>query len=106
MANIQLIDDKDRYSDGEINDAFMREIKTGFELEKVTAEARHRSAAQEAEEFRKSNRTVKGLGKVVACIDPRDFFRVREKYGHEEVHSKEFIRSLRKFHPELSVNRV
>lgn len=105
MANINLINPP-KYSTGEIEDAFLREIKTGFELEKARAEARHKTAAQEAAEYRKANRTVKGLGKVVACIDTRDFLRAQAKYGSEEVHSKEFLRSLRRFHPELCVNRV
>ena len=106
MANINLIDDKQRYSDGEINRAFMREIKNGFELEKAQAEERNRTAAQEAAEFRKHNRTVPGLGKIVACIDQRDFLRAVAKYGIDEVQSKGFVRSIHKYNPELTVNRV
>lgn len=105
MPNLNFIP-KRVISECELNDAMEREIRLGFQLEKARAEERTRTAAQEAEEFRKSNRTVPGLGKIAACIDQRDFMRALNKYGHEEVHSREFLRSLRKFEPDLCVNRV
>ncbi len=105
MANLNLIS-VPTYSDGELDAAVERELRMGFQVETAQAEERNRTAAQEAAEFRKHNRTVKGLGKIAACIDPRDFFRAVNKYGHEEVHSPEFIRSIRKYNPELTINRV
>ena len=104
MANI--VSASNIITDAAVDEAFMTEIRRGFQLEKATEEARHRSAAQEAAEFRKHNRTVKGLGKIVACIPDREFFRMVEKYGHDEVHSKEFMKGLRKHEPDLMVNRV
>ena len=105
MANLNLLPNQ-VISDCEVNRAFMNEIHNGFQLERATEEARHQSAAQEAAEFRKNNRTVKGLGKIISTMPAREFFRVVEKYGHEEVHSKEFQRFDQKAHPELHVNKV
>ena len=105
MANLNFIP-KNIITDCEINDALEREFRTGFQLEKAIGEQRQQGAAAEAAEFRKSNRTVPGLGKVVACVEQRDFLRAVHKYGHDEVHSREFVRSIRKFEPDLAVNRV
>jgi hypothetical protein len=105
MANLNFIP-KSVITDCEVNDAIEREIRLGFQLEKAMGEQRQRSAAEEAAEFRKNNRTVPGFGKIAACLDPRDFHRAVQKYGHEEVHSREFVRSIRKYEPELTVNRV
>jgi hypothetical protein len=36
----------------------------------------------------------------------REFFRLTSKYGHEEVHSKEFLKDYNKRFPELSPNEI
>jgi hypothetical protein len=50
----------------------------------------------------KGSRDVPGLGKFVATMPEWEFFRLREKYGNEEVHSDEFIRDFQKRNPHLS----
>jgi hypothetical protein len=77
-----------RYSDGEIDRAFMREIKNGFKLEKATEQKRYNQAVKEAAQL------------------AREFFRLTSKYGHEEVHSKEFLKDYNKRFPELSPNEI
>ena len=37
---------------------------------------------------------------------PSEFFRLTSKYGHEEVHSKEFLKDYNKRFPELSPNEI
>ena len=93
-----------RYSDGEIDRAFMREIKNGFRLERQTEEKRVIAAAKEAKKLKGTVHPV--LGKPVASIPPREYFRLIKKYGQETVHSKEFLKYYNKKFPELSPNKA
>jgi hypothetical protein len=93
-----------RYSDGEIDRAFMREITNGFKLEKQTEKQRVAGAAKEAQALKGTTHPV--LGKPVASIPPREYFRLVKKYGHETVHSKEFLKYYNKKFPELSPNKA
>jgi hypothetical protein len=94
-----------KYADGEIQAALIREIKTGFQLEKATQEKREIEARAQAQAL-KAHRTIKGLGKCVGVIPDREFFRLTAKYGHAEVHSKEFMRYFNRKFPELSPNKA
>tara|TARA_X000001382_G_scaffold31423_2_gene20373 strand:+ start:10955 stop:11263 length:309 start_codon:yes stop_codon:yes gene_type:complete len=93
-----------RYSDGEIDRAFMREIKTGFKLEKETEAKRVDQAKKEAKDL--AGKRHPTLGKPVATIPAREFFRLTSKYGHDTVHSKEFIKYYNKKFPELTPNKI
>ena len=93
-----------RYSDGEIDRACMREIKNGFRLERETEQKRVAAAAKEAKKLKGTVHPV--LGKPVASIPPREYFRLVKKYGHETVHSKEFLKYYNKKFPELSPNKA
>ena len=93
-----------RYSDGEIDRAFMKEITNGFKLERETEQKRVAQAAKEAQELKGTTHPV--LGKPVASIPPREYFRLIQKYGQETVHSKEFLKYYNKKFPELSPNKI
>ena len=93
-----------RYSDGEIDRAFMKEIKTGFKLQRETEHKRVEQARKEAQELK--GKTHPTLGKPVATIPAREFFRLTKKYGHQTVHSKEFLKYYNKKFPELSPNKI
>jgi hypothetical protein len=93
-----------KYSDGEVDRAFMREIKTGFQREIALEKQRTDTAAKEAK--RHVGKTHPTLGKCVATIPARDFFRLTKKYGHDTVHSKEFIKYYNKKFPEMSPNKA
>jgi hypothetical protein len=93
-----------RYSDGEIDRAFMREIKNGFKLEQQTEKARVKQAVKEAQELKGTTHPT--LGKPIATMPAREFFRLTSKYGHDEVHSKEFLKYYNKKFPELSPNQI
>ena len=94
-----------RYSDGQINEALIKEIKTGFQLERETEKAREAQAAKEAQEL-KGHKPIAGLWRCIANIPERDFFRLVKKYGHAEVHSKNFLKYFQKEFPHLSPNKV
>jgi len=93
-----------RYSDGEIDRAFMKEITNGFKLEKETEHKRVAQAAKEAKQLKGTVHPV--LGKPVATIPHREYFRLIKKYGQETVHSKEFLKYYNKKCPELTPNKI
>ena len=94
-----------KYSDGEINRALIKEIQTGFQLERETEAARVKQAEAESKAL-KGHRTIGGLGKCVAVIPEREYFRLINKYSHAEIHSKGFLKYYNKVFPTLSPNRA
>ncbi len=92
------------FTDGEVDAAFLAEIKSGFKLEKETEHLRVDQARKEANE--EKGKTHPTLGKCVATIPARDFFRLTNKYGHDQVHSKEFIKYYQKNFSDLSPNKL
>ena len=83
----------------------MREIKTGFARERALAKKRDEIAAKEANLY-KGKRSAETLGRCVATIHPKDYFRLLKKYGHEEVGSDEFLKYFQKKHPHLAPNKL
>jgi putative heme iron utilization protein len=99
-----IIPNLKRYSDGEIDRAFMQEIKSGFKLEQKTEKARVDQAAKEAQQLKGTIHPT--LGRPIATIPPREYFRLVQKYGQETVHSKEFLKYYQKKFPQLSPNKI
>ncbi len=93
-----------RYSDGEIDRAFMQEIKNGFKMERKTEKNRVDQAVKEATELKGTTHPT--LGKPVATLPPREYFRLVQKYGQETVHSKEFLKYYQRKFPQLSPNKI
>jgi len=93
-----------RYSDGEIDRALMQEIKSGLKLEAATEKSRYEQAKKEAHALR--GREHPTLGRPIATMPAREFFRLTSKYGHDEVHSEEFLKDYNKRFPELSPNKI
>ena len=96
-----IIPKEQSYSDGQLFKALEREIRTGMQLKKETERYREIRAAKEAADM-KGAKEIKGLGKFVASIPAFEYFRLRQKYGHEEVASDEFTRDYQKRFPHLS----
>jgi hypothetical protein len=90
--------------DGEVDEAFMKEILNGFEIEKRTEEERVQRARLEAKEH--VGKTHPILGKCVATMPAREYFRLIGKYGNEEVKSKEFLQYFNKKFKDLSPNKA
>ncbi len=94
-----------KYSDGEVNRAFMREIKLGLNREKVNEGIRIRTASEYAKSF-KGSKEVKGLGRHVAAMPARDYMRLVQKYGTQEVHSDSFLNYFQRKMPEMASNKL
>lgn len=97
---MEIITKLPRYSDGEVDRAFLKEIQNGFKLELETMKNREDIAKKEAQELKGKTHPV--LGKCVAVMPPREYFRLVAKYGHDTVHSKEFLRYFHKKEREMS----
>lgn len=94
-----------KISNSEVDKALMRELREGLQLKRATEEARSRAAADRAAELR-GHKAIKGLGKAVATMPEWEYFRLVQKYGMNEVHSKDFMRFFQKKFPHLSPNKV
>ena len=92
------------YSDAELDQAFMDEIKNGFQLEKQTEASRVDQARKEATKERGKVHPV--LGRCVATIPHREYFRLIKKYGQDTVHSKEFLQYFQKNFSDLTPNKL
>ena len=102
---MQIVTALPRYSDGEINRALIQEIKTGFQLAKAIEDKEEILAAKQAEEAR-GHKTIAGLGKQLWTMPEDAYFRMVRKYGHAEVHSKEFARYMNKRMPHLCSHKA
>jgi len=95
-------------SEAERFDALVTEIKSGVELQKRGEQAREFVAAQEAKQYRgvqQKNAVAKNM-RHVAEIPAAEYFNLCRKYGHDEVHSKGFIKYLQKHYPHLATAAV
>jgi hypothetical protein len=88
----------------ELDQAFVNEIKSGFKLEKETEHLRVQQARKEAQEEKGKTHPV--LGKCVATMPAREFFRLTGKYGHDEIHSKKFLKYYQRNFGDLSPNKI
>jgi hypothetical protein len=87
-----------------IDAAFVDEIKRSFKEEQATEKYRVNTARKEANQEKGKTHPV--LGKCVATIPARDYFRMIQKYGTEHVHSKEFLKYYNKKYSDLSPNKI
>jgi len=92
------------FTTGELDQAFINEIKSGFQLEKETEHLRVQQARKEAQEEKGKTHPV--LGKCVATMPAREFFRLTGKYGHQEIHSKKFLKYYQRNFGDLSPNKI
>lgn len=102
---MQLITSFPKYHDGQIQDALLREIKTGLQLKKEMERAKEIEAAEQAKSL-VQKKELPGLGRCVGVFPEWEFFRLQQKYGHKEVHSKEFMKYFQKKFPHLSPNKL
>jgi hypothetical protein len=101
---MRIVNQSPTISDEEIDDALIREIQASFTEERATEKDRYDIARKDA----RSNvgKTHPLLGKCVAAMPPREYFRLIKKYGHAEVHSKEFLKYFQKKFSDLSPNKI
>lgn len=106
MANIII--GKPKYTEGEIFDAGVKNFYEAVRELNATEKRREMAAAREAMKYRgqvQKNTLTKNL-RHVAEIPATEFFNLVRKYGHDEVHSRGFMRHLQKTHPHLATSKV
>ena len=91
-------------SEEAMTDALVKELCSGRQLMETKQKFREISAAQEAETLRGVQ--TGALGRAVAVVPTHEYFLIRNKYGEDAWHDREFIRDFQKFHPELSPNAI
>lgn len=102
---MQIISKSEQFTDEQIDAALLAEIKESFSKELSEQESREICARGQAQAM-KGHKTIEGLGKCVAVIPAREFFRLQAKYGAAEIHSKEFIRYFNQKFSDLSPNKA
>ena len=88
-----------------IRDALIREIKTGWQLNKEKERIDEIKAAHEAKVLREQ-KPIAGEWRCVAHIPANTYFLLEKKYGLEEVRSKEFLKDWQKRYPHLSPHKL
>tara|TARA_R110001632_G_scaffold13276_1_gene45614 strand:+ start:445 stop:747 length:303 start_codon:yes stop_codon:yes gene_type:complete len=91
-------------SDEEVNNALMQEIQASLHEEKHTEKDRYDQARKDASSNVGKEHPL--LGRCVATMPPREYFRLIKKYGHAEVHSKEFLKYFQNKFSDLSPNKI
>ena len=79
-------------------------INNAILKEKMTEAKRTDIARKEAQEQKGKTHPV--LGKCVATIPAREYFRLIKNYGKDTVLSKEFLQYFNKKHSDLSPNKA
>jgi hypothetical protein len=88
----------------ELNTGMQDYLKDYLVNEQATESDRVEVARKEAQT--NVGKTHPILGKCIATIPARDYFRLVQAYGTEEVHSKEFLKYFNKEYPDLSPNKA
>lgn len=101
---MQIINKPKEFTDEEIDRALMAEFQAAMLEEQKTEKHRVDRARMEA----KGNvgKTHPSLGKCVANIPAREYFRLIKKYGHATVHSVEFLQYFQRKFSDLSPNKI
>lgn len=102
---MEIITTLPRYSDGEVNRALVKEIQNGFQLEREQEKEREIKASEDAKKL-VDHKPIKGLGRAIATMPERDYYRLIQKYGFNEVMSKDFMRYFQREFPTLSPNKM
>tara|TARA_R100001163_G_scaffold34717_1_gene26774 strand:- start:1663 stop:1971 length:309 start_codon:yes stop_codon:yes gene_type:complete len=79
-------------------------INNAILQEKMTEGKRTDIARKEAQQLKGKTHPV--LGKCVATIPAREYFRLMKNYGKDTVLSKEFLQYFNKKHSDLSPNKA
>ncbi len=92
-------------SDTAVRDALIKEIKTGWQLQKELERKNEIVAAHQA----KALKVADGKKTDFRCLAhfPSDTYHLlTRRYGREEIHSKEFLKDWQKRYPHLSPNKL
>ena len=92
------------HDEGEHCKAMADVINNAILQEKLTEKERTDIARKEASDLK--GKTHPTLGKCVATIPAREYFRLVKNYGSDTVLSKEFLQYFNKKHKDLSPNKA
>lgn len=82
-----------------------RELRTGYQLQRETEEARERQASKQAKDS--EGKIIKGNGldmRKIASLPSRDYFQILAKYGHGAFADNEFMADFKKRNPHLTTS--
>ena len=91
-------------ADAELTDALITELRTGRKLMETRQQFREKGAAEEAKELRGKTHPV--LGKALAVVPQHEFFLMRNKYGADCWHDREFVRDFQRLEPAMKVHNA
>lgn len=103
---MEIITSLPRYSDGEINRALIREITTGIQLKQSLETEREKICAQHAKKCEEAAKFGFKNLRLLTVTPAWEWFNMRNRYGQQEISSKEFIKDYQKRFPHLSVNKL
>lgn len=101
---MQILNKPPTISDEEIDAALRAEITASFSKEVATEKDRYDLARKDATS--NIGKTHPTLGKCVATMPPREYFRLIKTYGHAEVHSINFLKYFQRKFGDLSPNKL
>jgi hypothetical protein len=93
------------FSGEALDHALMTELCSGRRFMEAKQEVREKAAKAEALAMRDHN-AISAMGKCVLNLPSHEYFLIREKYGHDAFHNKEFIRDFQRLEPGMAVNKV
>ena len=105
MNGLNIIIPPKEYTEGDRALALQHEFRTGWQFLKATEEARETQARAQAQPL-KSHKAIPGLGRCIRVTPEWEHFRLIQKYGRHEVHSKEFQKYYEKKFPELTPHKI
>lgn len=102
---MQIIQKSEQFTDEQIDSAINEEIRKSLKDE-LDTQAEREILMRAHSASMKNHKSIPGLGKCVAVMPAREFFRLQAKYGAATVHSKEFIQYFNKVNPDMSPNKA
>ena len=92
-------------SEEECTAELLRELRWGRQVKQTFEQVRETDAAIEAHAAR-GHKSIEGLGKLAVVVPQHEFFTIREKYGPDCWHDREFIRDFQRLEPSMAANKV
>lgn len=89
----------------ELDAALVRELCSGRMLMETRQRFREKAAAMDAKSMI-GHKSIPGLGKAIAVIPQHEWFLMREKYGHDALHDKGFMRDFQRHEPQMAANKL
>tara|TARA_E500000178_G_scaffold337882_1_gene377617 strand:+ start:605 stop:910 length:306 start_codon:yes stop_codon:yes gene_type:complete len=101
---MKIINSTNKTASGDVDKAILDYCEGEFQKEKQFETQRIQQVQSEIQNLK--GVTNPAMGKCVASMPARDYYRLIKKYGVHQVHSKDFLKYFKKKMPELSPNNV